>query len=225
MKILIFADTHLTEKFNVKLFDYIAPLALRADQIIINGDFWDCHLTNFDQFVTSRWSTLFPLLQKKTIYLYGNHDPARQMDKRVKLFSKIQAKSWQLKVGDQTLLLEHGDRVAPEFQEKHHLVTNLTNRFTPWLYPRLDGLLFKSSLLPRIYQKYMEFRHGQLLKQLKSFSQDHCQPKTLRVFGHSHLPCHNQVNQGFICLGACRFDQFNYLWIKDSKIFCRVGRL
>jgi len=55
MKTLIFADTHLTEKFDVKLFDYIAPLALKADQIIINGDFWDSYLTSFDQFMSSSW--------------------------------------------------------------------------------------------------------------------------------------------------------------------------
>jgi len=225
MKTLIFADTHLTEKFDVKLFDYIAPLALKADQIIINGDFWDSYLTSFDQFMSSGWRKLFSLLKGKTIYLYGNHDPATQMDGHVKLFSHTQAKTWQLKVGDQTLLIEHGDRIAPEFQEKHPLLTGLANKFTPWLYPWLDSLLFKKNQFARVYQNYMRFRHAQLLKQLKNFANQNRRPKTLRVFGHSHLLCHDQVDKGFICLGHCRYKQFNYLWINDNKVFLSSKKL
>ena len=38
-KVVVFSDTHLTCKFNKKLFEEMASLILYADIVIINGDF------------------------------------------------------------------------------------------------------------------------------------------------------------------------------------------
>jgi len=218
MKTLIFSDTHLAKSFDIQLFDYIAKQAKKADQIIINGDFWDSNLVNFDYFVNSQWSQLFPLLKNKTIYIYGNHDPKDSMDERVKLFSKVQTSSYQLPVGDKTLMIEHGDRIAAEFDRRHARLSWLILTIMPWLYPWLDSLLTKNHRLAKFYQRYTKLDHRQLLKQLRWFALKNRRPKTIWVFGHSHLPDHHSINRGFVCLGVCRFGQFNSLWVDGGRI-------
>ena len=72
MKTLVLSDTHLTDRFDERKFNFLRAIILPSDQVIINGDFWDSWFTDFDGFVSSKWSGLFLLLLKKnTIYLNG----------------------------------------------------------------------------------------------------------------------------------------------------------
>ncbi|MEM4270933.1 MAG: metallophosphoesterase [Candidatus Pacearchaeota archaeon] len=112
MKILVFSDTHLTSKFDQEKFNFLWKIIDSSDQVIINGDFWDGWFTNFDGFLKSKWNGLFPLLlEKNTIYIYGNHDPAIKCDHRTSLFSVKAAESYTLSVSNKVYFIEHGHRI------------------------------------------------------------------------------------------------------------------
>ena len=217
MRTLIFADTHLTEEFDPILCDYIAKLVKSVDQVIINGDFWDCYLTSFDKFINSSWSTLFPLLKHKSIYLYGNHDPAKSMDKRVNLFSKLQVDHFQLIAGKRTFVIEHGHRVAGEFNDVHPHISKFAMKYLPQLYPTFDSLSLRKDFLGKFWRKYMFTRHTKLQSQLRQFALQNRKKNLVRVFAHSHLPAHDEIDKGFICLGASRFGRFHHLIIDGRK--------
>lgn len=71
MKTLIFSDTHLTKKFDLKKFLFLKRIIESADQVIINGDFWDSWFSDFNGFLKSGWKDLFhSLKEKETIYIY-----------------------------------------------------------------------------------------------------------------------------------------------------------
>ena len=52
-KILIFSDSHLSPRFNQAYFNKLANLIEQADQVIINGDFWEGYFYSFDEFLNS----------------------------------------------------------------------------------------------------------------------------------------------------------------------------
>lgn len=123
MKILVISDTHLGEKFEEKKYLLLEKVITAADKVILNGDFWDGYVTSFDQFLNSAWNKLFPLLkQKKAVYLYGNHDLKDWSDHRTSNFSIIQAKSYDLMLGNKKFHFEHGDRLAPVSKVLHFLI-------------------------------------------------------------------------------------------------------
>ncbi len=95
MKKLIISDTHLTN-FNKRQFIFLQDLISSVDQVIINGDFWDSWCVSFEKFVNSKWQDLFDLLlEKNTIYIYGNHDPKDLNDERTSLFAVKSCDSYQ----------------------------------------------------------------------------------------------------------------------------------
>ncbi len=78
MKTIIFSDAHLTNRFDEPTYRFLENMILSADKIIINGDFWDGEVVSFNQFINSKWQKLFPLLlERKAVYIYGNHDRQR----------------------------------------------------------------------------------------------------------------------------------------------------
>lgn len=113
-KILIFADTHLTPRFNQRKFQFLEKIINEADQVIILGDFWENSVSTFDQFINSPWQKLFPLLKKKdSIYIYGNHDRAELINSKQELFSSTHGDRFELKSGDKNFVFEHGHRFLP----------------------------------------------------------------------------------------------------------------
>ena len=109
MKILVFSDTHLRQKFDPFRFQFLEKIISRADRVIINGDFWDGLFISFDDFVNSPWRKLFPLLKrKKAVYVFGNHDGPKKSDERVNLFSDLQTDKFCLPLKDKTLIITHG---------------------------------------------------------------------------------------------------------------------
>jgi len=111
-KIVIFSDTHLTKSFDQKKCDFILNIINEADLVIINGDFWDSWFCTFNEFINSRWACLFPkLLEKNTIYIHGNHDPANSCDDNVKLFSTSSCESCNITTPTTTFRVEHGHKL------------------------------------------------------------------------------------------------------------------
>ena len=114
MKTLVFSDTHLTTSFDKKLCDFLKTIISDADQVIVNGDFWEAHFEKFEDFLNSPWKQLFPLLKsKKTVYVFGNHDRETYMDARVNVFSDIHTKHYQMRINGTVFLFEHGDKFFP----------------------------------------------------------------------------------------------------------------
>ncbi len=119
-RVLIFSDTHLLSQFEPAKFEFLKQIIKQVDRVVINGDFWDLAGGNFSEFLASKWQKLFPLLkEKKTVYLYGNHDPKRLCDHRVELFSEQQAEQLWLKTGNRELLIRHGCYLAPSGDIAH----------------------------------------------------------------------------------------------------------
>ncbi len=132
MKTLIFSDTHLTKKFDQKKFNFLVKIVNRADKVIINGDFWDSWFTTFDSFIQSKWKNIFPfLLEKKTTYVYGNHDQKYKSGSRVKLFSVESTNKYVFKINEETFVIEHGDVILKSYRsrvlEKYDLVLKKTD--------------------------------------------------------------------------------------------------
>ncbi len=91
---IIVSDLHLTPEFDIKKYNYLRKLFQSADQIIIDGDLWSYYYCDFTDFLDSKWNQLFPLmLEKKCVYIFGNHDREEWCDERTKLFS-IECHNW-----------------------------------------------------------------------------------------------------------------------------------
>src|SRR3989338_228340 len=204
MKILVFSDSHLTEKFEEKKFNFLKKIIRQADQVVINGDFWDGYLTTFDRFISSGWSKLFPLLKaKKTIYLYGNHDRKSYMDKNADLFSDLQTYSYRLKLNGKTFKFEHGNNIHPILDEKlPRSINKLNTIIIGFLLERFSSL------------KFILKRANKIMKRINKKNSN---KNEILVCGHSHwseFDLKNRfINTGFIENGVAK-----YLLIDDEKI-------
>lgn len=160
MKTLIFSDTHFSSRFDQSRCNYIASLINQADQVIINGDFWDMYQSSFDQFFNSSWSQLFPLLStKQTVYLFGNHDPQSQSDERIKTFCQKTGLSHILESGNKKFFIEHGDTYVPRVDYHYPQIIQFINQHLAWL-PRLA---LKITLIPIVQfqlQKTLAYRRS-----------------------------------------------------------------
>lgn len=130
--VLVFSDTHFTSKVDRPRLDVLKQLIQQHDQVVINGDFFDGYLVTFDDFVRSGWSELFPLLAKKTVYIYGNHDKKEYSDQRVRLFSHSQTTHHTIPDAGVEVRIEHGDRIAPSFDSMLPGVAQRASSLYPW---------------------------------------------------------------------------------------------
>lgn len=205
-KLLIFSDTHLTHKFDQKKFTFLKNLIENADQVIINGDFWDNAFTTFDKFVNSKWQDLFPILKdRNTIYLYGNHDLPHQTDERVNLFSIKQVEEYKIKIGKYLLSIAHG--------HKHSRFTRFWYKFFG-NYPKL--LRYISLPMGFIFE-LNEFLTRKTNKSLFSIFNRTNKSKVAKymaynevfIAGHTHAPEFNldrkYINLGFIRQGFASY--------------------
>jgi len=151
-KIIVVSDIHLTQKFEKNKYLKLKKIFEKADQVILNGDFWDGYLVSFDEFINSNWKKLFPLLQKKAIYIFGNHDQEKFINQNYKLFSKKLLKNYTFDIGNLKIKIEHGhDKIkSPDliytFIQKFKiifLVNNLIHKFLANLMGEKYFLTFK----------------------------------------------------------------------------------
>jgi predicted phosphodiesterase len=208
MKLLIFSDTHLSAKFDQAKYRYLLNIISGADQVIINGDFWDSYLTTFDQFINSDWQQLFPVLkQKKTIYIYGNHDPKHLADDRVYAFSVEQGMSKNIEADGVSLRVQHG----------HQIVLKGNGPKGEWdrFIGRLSGTLefFLRSISNRTVNTILE----PLNNKMKEWERDHVPHNHILVCGHTHIQ-ENAAVQNFINSGVNNYGLGQYLLVNDGKI-------
>ena len=207
MKILVFSDSHLTDKFEEKKFLFLKKIISQSDLVIINGDFWDGYLTTFDQFISSDWNRLFPLLKlKKTIYIFGNHDRESYMDRKASIFSDIQTYSYRLKLNGINFVFEHGHRQYPTLDEK---LPRSLNKFST----KIVGFILQNISLLQFILK----RANRIIKRK---IQNKIRKNDVFVCGHSHyaeFDLKNRfINTGFIENGLAK-----YLLIDDEKIITK----
>ncbi len=184
MKILIFSDTHLTDKFSEGKYRYLKKIIEQADQVIINGDFWEGYEISFSEFINSPWNKLFPLLKtKKAIYLYGNHDAKHFCDKRVTLFSNLQTSSYNLKLNDKEYVIVHGNNLVKLIDDfwlikKHPLVIKL-------LSSNLG--IIESFMIRTFGKRYLKAVHQRFNNKIKKHIRENGFRGKTVISGHTHL--------------------------------------
>jgi predicted phosphodiesterase len=185
MKTVIFSDTHLSGRVQRKKFHYLMNVIESADRVIIAGDLWDGFLTDFDGFLRSGWRRLFqPLLDRKAVYLYGNHDRIEWSDDRVKFFSVEQHMEVGLQVGSHKFLVTHGDTIH----------TSLEMKFPVILHPSLQKtaplrVAASVDILHKIvFGKRFLNKENNMNAPMIQWAREKVEPPTILVCGHSHYP-------------------------------------
>jgi len=220
MKTIIFSDTHLSDRFEQKKFDYLYGVINSADKVIINGDFWDYYRCDFDNFMKSSWKNLFPLLKsKKASYLFGNHDHQEFADQRINLFSVKQGTIESVNLSEnQKLLIRHGEDLCPGFEDRFFSTDfwKKVNKKTS-MFERMNkigdiGSKFVGVDFYNLVQKAMRTQ-----SRIKDYIESNLKNNELFIFGHTHSPDFSlddrYVNIGFINAGFA-----NYLKIEDGKL-------
>lgn len=212
MKILVFSDTHLTNRFDEKKYIFLNKIISSVDQVIINGDFWDGYLTTFDKFINSKWRILFPLLlKKKTVYIYGNHDAKKLSDKRIRLFSIAQKEMYKIRVHNKTFIIEHGNRILPTFDQT---MEKLFNKIDFIVMPTIQIVynllltIFGYSFIDHYFSRYNKMLKKKLGKKVSN---------VIRIFGHTHYP-EIDLSSNFANTGANMFSYGQYLIINNGNI-------
>lgn len=211
MRLLVFSDTHLTNNFKQKEFDFLKNIITESDQVVINGDFWDGYIINFDEFVKSEWSKLFPLLKKKkTTYLYGNHDREEFLDDRVKLFSEVQQYSLPLKTKNKEIIIEHGNRLLHFIDEKVKS-SMIPKSFAKQALDFENFLVrgFGTSLIQKMYKTYNTRMKHTMLKTTKH--------NQFFICGHTHL-AEIDLESRFINSGMIGYGLGQYLLMENDEI-------
>lgn len=212
MKILVFSDTHLTDVFDERKFNFLKKIIQDADQVIINGDFWDGFLTSFEKFVSSPWKGLFPLLKEKnTVYVYGNHDRATLADKRVNLFSVSQAQEYTFASKNTVYLFEHGHESFAFCDGKivlpHFVLRTVTRCST-----------YAEFIFTKLWGRSTRFFGHRLNRRLKRKAQS--RNGHTSVFGHTHYAEHDKENN-FLNTGYIQHGLAQYLLIDGDRVLAK----
>lgn len=220
MKTLVFSDSHLTHKFDSEWFDYIKKLIKSADQVVINGDFWDGYLTTFDAFCKSKWKKLFPLLKKKnTVYVLGNHDKKEFMDERVNLFSNVQTLEHVFKSGNKNFIVQHGHLISPA-EDKRFIFRN--PEFTRPIYTLFVYLKENFSFFEKLVNNiYLEKKDAKQHLEVRKYATKKRKKNTYFIFGHSHVFDFDSELK-FISCALTNKSKYSYVFITNGKIdyFC-----
>lgn len=210
MSTIILSDVHLNQLFHPRKYDFLVRLFSAHERIILNGDFWDGQVMGIDRFLKSRWNGLFPILKAKdTVYIYGNHDTEDKNRMKADSFSNLQVQEFRLKVGKDTLCIEHGNKIAPAINEKFR-----------WL-PTPKPLIFFSQLFVVYLPVYLfgkrTYRAQRVRNRMMRTHAALLPPDHILVCGHSHL-CEHSLNERFLNCGFIRHGYAHYLRIENDRI-------
>lgn len=212
MKTLIFSDTHLSLPFEEKKYNFMRGIIEPADQVIINGDFWENNEISFKRFVASPWKNLFPLLkQKNTIYIYGNHDTERSMDKNTALFSDIQTYRHTMKLKDKELVIEHGNRLHPYIGDYVQWKKQWQGTITK-PYSQVEYLMVRKT--GKLYLKLLNERKN---KHIKKRVKGELKDNQIYICGHTHYAEVDKSSR-FINSGIIRHGLGQYLVVDSNGI-------
>ncbi len=207
MKILIFGDSHLSPTFNKSKLEKMKKLFSNVDMIIINGDLWDSAYWNFNEFIDSKWSELFKTLsEKKTIYLYGNHDREYMCDKRVNLFSQKQGKVYNFDFNHKKVYVTHGD--AEVYGAHLYKLPDFIEKFL-WRI----GNLIEATLVKIFGKKVLKIQHQNTNNRFKAQKLKKYGKDLIVVYNHTHVQEKddetNCYNTGCMKYGIFQYVIFN----------------
>lgn len=215
MKTLVVSDLHLTHVFDEKKYLFLENLFSSYDRIILNGDFWDGFSTTFDRFVASKWSRLFPLLiNKGTIYLFGNHDIKEYSDERVALFSTIQNEYYLIEEGLEKYHIEHGHILEPGVDGLIRLSRTLL-KYINFSTHLVENILVRLGSPQNII---MEQANKAIKGKLKKKQFPHWY-----LCGHTHVAEYDGKNK-FANSGFVQYGKATYLVIDSSGIELKKER-
>lgn len=216
MKTIIFSDTHLTKKFDKRKFAFLKEIIQDADQVIINGDFWEGFTMLLEEFLNTEWKKLLILLgKKKTIYIIGNHDAqAKDMDH---LFPGIRIKKdrYVFERKGKRYIVQHGDSYRLTFQHFIPLHLNENPTRLAWItqsYIFLENLIVRNFGKNLLQQTYRVF-NNELKRQLKK----EAQKDDIFIFGHTHAAEIDLANQ-FANSGIIRHGLAQYLELTEEGL-------
>lgn len=214
MKTVIISDVHLNHHFEEKKFRFLNELISSCDRVILNGDFWDGYRTTFDKFLASEWKQLFPLLiEKKALYLYGNHDQKRYSNKKVSLFSVEQKDSHDITVNKITYHIEHGHLLAHSIDIEYPFIPR------PFLYilnnvaQRLEYVFTHINSPHNVLLKFINLRTKKKLRTKKFPNWYLC--------GHTHYAEIDKKNK-FANSGFIQFGKASYLIVDPSGLSLQI---
>lgn len=210
MKTLVFSDSHLALPFDQKQFRFLEGIIKPADRVIINGDFWDGYITKFERFVNSPWKHLFPLLkEKRTVYVFGNHDQQRFADARLELFSDKQTERYELKLDGNRYIFEHGHRLLP-FGDEVDKKLRLSLKRSTRIADNLEKMLISKtgSRYQRMFRKHNWLIQQELQKELAE--------NDIYLCGHTHSAEFN-LKKKFINSGVVKHGLGQYVLLAEGK--------
>jgi predicted phosphodiesterase len=214
MKKLIISDTHLS-RFNKKQFSFLRDLIKSVDEVIINGDFWDSWCISFEKFVNSKWQQLFDLLlEKNTIYIYGNHDPKHLCDERCSLFAVKTCNSYQFELLGQKFHCEHGHHLMTHFN-----MSNFINIYYKLLHRQPKVLCYLIAEFERLlfYVFPNTNRHSKVGQHTNQILRKNLHHKYINIYGHSHC-ADLDLENNFVNSGSIMCKNASYVLIDNKKI-------
>ncbi|MEK7522571.1 MAG: metallophosphoesterase [Patescibacteria group bacterium] len=208
MNILVFSDTHLYLPFDIKKFNFLKKIIIGSDQVIINGDFFDDYMINFEDFINSPWNQLFPLLKKKhAVYIFGNHDQEKFSDQRLNLFSDVQTSSYRLQVTSYKFIFTHGQ----QFRETPDLF--IKRIFKPFVSLVVRIAHYKRQNLVNIFgRNFLKLRFAYRNIATKEKAIKTIKNNEFIIVGHNHWAEVDEKNH-FACCGAILYGFAQYLTI------------
>jgi UDP-2,3-diacylglucosamine pyrophosphatase LpxH len=212
MNTLVFSDTHLG-KYDKEIDFFLKDLVKNFDRIIINGDFYDSWLIDFERFVNSEYKELIEILKnKETIYIYGNHDQKEDIDlDLLKTFTKYQGKEYDLKIGNRLYHIEHGDRFIDRmnnpFYKFYYKFLDIIPKFLRNPFYKISFLGYK--LFPqKIGENRVGMKRNKYIKEIK--------PKnTFYILGDTHV-AEVDMSKKYINNGCIIHDLKTYLVINGK---------
>lgn len=211
MKILVFSDTHLSPRFEEKKFRFLESIIKKAEQVIINGDFWEGYTCSFEQFIASPWKHLFPLLRKKeTVYLFGNHDKKEFINQKTLPFAIKQSNQYTLALKTVSLIIEHGNRLGPHFDDK-------------WQIKKLPSMLAKTTeiiqrfIIRKLGKSGMKKLFAPLNTKIKNRIKKFHKKNSFYVTGHTHYG-EIDLENNFLNSGMIKHGFGQYISIENEKI-------
>lgn len=214
MNILVISDLHLDAHFEPKRFQRLSELIQNSKEVIICGDFWEGHGMDFDNFLKTPWTALFPLLKSKNaVYVFGNHDRRDRSDDRIYQFCDTAAEQYQAKIGDVHYIFEHGNRLSPKIDavlgiRKANPVYFAISEWIQLAFVKLFGI--KGFWI-------MFYGQNEKIKKASAAEFGHL-GNYMYVCGHTDCAEIDRANH-FANSGLCKYGYIQYLTIEeDGKI-------
>lgn len=193
--------------------DFLYELFSFYDTIIVNGDLWSVYSCVLDDFLNSPWVELLNLLkERKSYFIFGNHDREEWCDKRFLDYFKASSNELTFNVYGNVYHVQHGHLLKTD-SIHNELFMKLHRGSQFW---KLDKFI-QGKLISYFTDSLYDFGGKRMNKFFKK-KLNTMKRKGVNVIGHSHSVeydhIHNFVNSGFISYGYA-----NFLIVDEAGIY------